>query len=436
MKKFVNNTRTQAHRLLRKSEKYFKTDMVYLARGSFWLTAGQIASSVASFLLAIAFAHFVSKEVYGTYKYILSVAGVLTVTNLRGMATAVVQAVARGHEGVLIPALREKIRWGSIGSIASVIVGGYYYFNGNTTLAVSFLLISIFIPIFDSFGIYDPYLQGKKLFDRSTIYGTVGHIVPTALLIGVLFFTENLYAILLTYFASWTVVRIITFFYTIKRFPPNSSRDDRALAYGRHGSVIDIMATIFSSLDNPLLFHYLGAAEVAVYTFAMAPVFQITGLVKRIPTLAIPKMAGRSVAQLDTMLKKRMLVFLLLGIAFSVTYILFAKYFFHWFFPQYMEAIQYSQLFALIIPLTMVQSIISPALNAKLTLIPKKMLYLWNIPGIIGTIILVLSIGKLGITGAILSRIGAASATFLIGLFIWGRIKIEEQRNIVTTDPA
>lgn len=428
----MESLKVRLYNTLRKSEKYFKTDMVYLARGSFWLSAGQIASSVASFLLAIAFAHFVSKEVYGTYKYILSIAGILTVTNLRGMATVVIQAVARGHEGVLIPALREKIRWGSIGSIASVAVGGYYYFNGNITLAVSFLLISVFIPIFDSFGIYDPYLQGKKLFDRSTIYGTIGQIVPTALLIGVLFFTENLYAILLTYFASWTVVRIITFFYTIKRFPPNSSRDDHALAYGRHIGVIDIMGTIFSSLDNPLLFHYLGAAEVAVYTFAMAPVLQITGLVKRIPTLATPKMAGRSAAQLDTMLKKRMWIFFLIGIAFSVIYILFAKYFFYWFFPQYMEAIQYSQLFALIIPFTMMQSIIGPALNSKLTLTPKKMLYLWNIPGVIGTIILVLSIGKLGIASAILSRVGASFATFLISLFIWRRIKIEEQRNIAT----
>lgn len=420
--------KTKLYNLLHKSEKYTKTDMVYLTKGTFWLTTGQVVSSVASFSLAIVFAHFISKETYGTYKYILSITGIFAIANLRGMTTAVIQAVARGHEGVLVPALREKIRWGSLGSIAAVAVGTYYYFNNNLTLAFSFWLVSLFIPFFDSFEIYDSYLQGKKLFRKSAFYGAIGQIISTSALIGILFLSNNLYAIILTYFLSWTIVRIATFFYTIRQSPPNFSRDDRALTYGRHTSFIEILATIFSSLDNPILFHYLGATEVAIYTFAMAPVLQITGLVKRIPTLATPKMAERTAAQLNTMLKKRALWLFLLGIAFVGVYVLFAEYFFNWFFPKYIGAIRYSQLFAFIIPLTMAQSIIGPALNAKLTLIPKKMLFLWNAPGLVGTLVLFLTIEKIGIFGAILSRISVLLATFFISIFIWRRIKIEEQR--------
>lgn len=422
-----NRAKEKIYKTLRYSEQYFQTDMIYLAKGGFWLSAGQTVSSAATFLLAITFAHFVPKEIYGTYKYILSIAGILASANLRGMATAVIQAVARGHEGVLIPALREKITWGSLGGFASVAVGIYYYLNGNMTLAVSFWLIAVFIPLFDSFEIYDSYLQGKKLFGISALYGAVGQIIPTALLIGVLFFTENLYAILLTYFASWTVVRIAVFFYTIKRFPPNSSRDDSALTYGRHGSFIGILATIFSSLDSPVLFHYIGATELAIYTFAMAPVIQITGLAKRIPTLATPKMAERSAAQLDLMLKKRTLWLLLSGLAIAGAYALFAEYLFRWFFPQYLDAVKYSRVFALTIPLAIAPSILGSALSAKLTLIPKKMLYLWNIPGIIGSLSLFILVSWIGVYGAIISRLLASLASFAIGGWMWHIVKIRER---------
>lgn len=412
--------------MLRRSELIFQTDMVYLAKGTFWLSAGQTFSSVATFLLAIAFAHFISKETYGTYKYVLSIAGVLATANLRGMATAVIQAVARGHEGVLMPALREKIAWGSLGGLASLIVGIYYYWSGNITLATSFWLIAIFIPFFDSFEIYDSYLQGKKLFAVSALYGAAGQVGPTALMIGTLFLTKNLYTILFIYFAAWTVARLAVFLYTIKKFPPNSSRDHHALEYGRYGSFIGVLATIFSSLDNPVLFHYLGATEVAVYTFAMAPIAQIQGLTKRIPTLATPKMAARSAKKMDPMLKKRVLGLFMLGLAIAGGYALFAEYFFRWFFPKYLDAVWYSKIFALSIPFTMAQSIIGPALNAKLTAIPKKMLYLWNIPGIVGSLSLFLLVGRLGITGALLSRLLVMIVTFTISWWIWRVIKIKE----------
>jgi len=64
----IKKLKDKIYRLLRRSEKYFKTDMVYLAHGGFWLTLGQIISSAASFLLAIAFANLLPKETYGTYK--------------------------------------------------------------------------------------------------------------------------------------------------------------------------------------------------------------------------------------------------------------------------------------------------------------------------------------------------------------------------------
>ena len=111
MKNLINIARNKTHRILRKSEKYTKTDMVYLAKGGFWITAGQAISSGSIFLLAITFANLIPQETYGTYKYVLSITGILSILTLRGMDTTVLQAIARNFEGVLLPVLKTKIKW-------------------------------------------------------------------------------------------------------------------------------------------------------------------------------------------------------------------------------------------------------------------------------------------------------------------------------------
>ena len=46
----IDKIKNKTYKLLRKSEKYTKTDMVYLTKGGFWLTLGQIISSTSAFL--------------------------------------------------------------------------------------------------------------------------------------------------------------------------------------------------------------------------------------------------------------------------------------------------------------------------------------------------------------------------------------------------
>ena len=98
----IGKIKTKIYKLLRWSEKYTKTDMVYLAKGASWLTSGQIISSFAIVLLAIAFANLIPRETYGTYKYVISVVGALSIFTLPGINTAVVQAVARHNDKCLI----------------------------------------------------------------------------------------------------------------------------------------------------------------------------------------------------------------------------------------------------------------------------------------------------------------------------------------------
>src|SRR5574339_387501 len=78
-----------------------RTDMRYAASGGFWLTAAAGLGSIASLLVAIAFANLAPKEVYGSYKYLMAIAGTLAGFGLSGLAEALSGAAARGQDGTL-----------------------------------------------------------------------------------------------------------------------------------------------------------------------------------------------------------------------------------------------------------------------------------------------------------------------------------------------
>src|SRR3989344_6820392 len=99
-------------RLVRWSEGYTKLDMVYLASGSFWITLSQAGSTIVSLVVLIAFANLLTQEDYGTYRYILALAGLLNIFSLTGMKSSVARAVAMGQDGALRAAVRHQLIWG------------------------------------------------------------------------------------------------------------------------------------------------------------------------------------------------------------------------------------------------------------------------------------------------------------------------------------
>lgn len=397
----TENTQTKIYNFLRWSEKYTKTDMVYLAEGGFWLTIAQIISSAAAFLLAVFFANFLPKEVYGTYRYVLSMAGILAIFSLPGINASLVQAVARGFEGSFLPALKTRIRWGIMAGLSSLALAGYYFLNNNSTLTFSFLIAAVFLPLMDPFGIYESLLSGRKNFKILTKYGVASQIIACLSLISVLFFTKNLYLIIFAYFASWTLSRYIFLRLVLNKFKPNENQDPSTIGYGKHLSLMTVITTIADYFDNLIIFHFLGAAGVAIYSFAVAPPEQIKSLLKNINILALPKFSQKPKEEIQkTIFSKSMRLAAVIAIIVAI-YIFAAPFLFHIFFPTYQQSVVYSQLFSvsliavvLLIPYTALQSQTA-----------KKELYLYNtLTSALQIGLLIVLVYYFGILGAILSR--------------------------------
>ena len=93
----IRATKERLISLLRQSEPYMKTDMVYLASGGFWLTIAMAVSMLGGFGLALAFGNLVPKEVFGNYKFVFSLAGLFGTVALTSIGTAVTRALEAAH---------------------------------------------------------------------------------------------------------------------------------------------------------------------------------------------------------------------------------------------------------------------------------------------------------------------------------------------------
>ena len=280
---------------LRWSEKYTETDMVYLVKGGFWLILGKLIIFTCSFLILIAFANLVPREVYGTYQYVLSMVAVLVIFTLPGMDIALVGAVARGKEATIFPCAKSKIKSGVAGGIVCLAISLYYFFQLNFALGVSFLIASLFLPIMDTFRLYYPFWQGKKRFDLQNKYFIASHLGGSAILILVLFLTNNLTIILLSYFLSHTFLRFIFFKITLKKIT-NQEEEKETISFGKHLTLMQAVGIFGNQFDKILIWQFLGPVSLAIYSFAFLIVIRLRDLIPILP-LALPKLSEKNLLE-------------------------------------------------------------------------------------------------------------------------------------------
>ena len=416
----------RAYDLLRKTEKYTKTDMVYLASGGFWLTLKTILSALLALGVSVAFANLISQETYGSYKYVFALFGILALPTLMGLGTSVVKSVAQGYEGTPMALLRAKVLWGLLGSLASVAVAAYYFLNGNMELAGAFAVVAAFLPFVDTFGIFSTLLTGKQLFKASVLYELVVQIVSSVAVVLALLTTDSLVLILAAYFASMTLIRLLVLRAVVRKYATNDRVDTEALGYGKHLSVLDVLGTAVEALDGILLWQFVGAAPLAVYSFAKAIPLQMAGGLKRIATLAFPRFATRDFESIRKALFPKLLLLFVFLVALTGAYVIAAPYLFALLFPAYLDAVPYTQLYALTL-LLFPKKIIGTVFGAHGD---TRVQYINSIATLSLKVVLALAlIPPYGIMGALVAELiaQAASLVLITTLFIRAKTSSEPQ---------
>jgi O-antigen/teichoic acid export membrane protein len=299
--------------------------------------------------------------------------------------------------------LLEKFKWGLYGSVGALIISSYYLYNDNFFLGFSFLIISVFIPFTESTDTYNSMLWGKKLFNVQAKYNVINILVTLMSVSFVLYLTNNIYLILLTYLLSLTIPNLFFLWNTNKYHKSNDNVDEDAVRYGKTLSFIGVLALLFSQLDKILVFHYIGPVNLAIYSLAVAPTDQIKGLMKNLNSLAMPQLSNRTIDEIKKNIPSKIGVLLLTITSIVIVYILLAPLFFKMFFPKYLSSVIYTQILSLSLIPVVIAGFIYTILESQKS---EKKIYQYNIYGnIFGIIILFPLVYYGGIWGAIFSRI-------------------------------
>ncbi len=351
--------KNRLYRLLRRSEKYTKTDMVYLASGSFWSIFTQIIESIAIFTFAVIVARYLPKEIYGQYKYIIAFVAILSTFSLTGIGTSVFQSVARGFDGSLREGFWTNIRWSVLIFLGALVLAAYYFTQGNTTLAFGLLIGGSLSPFLTSFNLGGVFLNAKKDFRRSALYfGIVETLFSVGALIITIFLTHNVLILVAVYFLSNTLATIFLYWRTVRVYNPDPTKTDSGmLTYAKHLSLMGVLSGIAGNIDKVLLFHFVGPIQLAIYSFAIAIPDQTKGPFKMLNTMLQAKFVNRSDEEIHVGMKNKMLWLAISSVAFVVAYILLAPYFYAFFFPNYIDAVIYSQIYSI----SMIGMIVAPA---------------------------------------------------------------------------
>lgn len=403
-----------------KATRFFKTDVRYLVRSGFWLTMSQVFSSAASFAISLAFANLLSKDAFGMYKYVLSIVSILSIASLSGIDTALSQAIARDHDGSFAPGLKRKILWGFMGGTIGLVVSGYYFVQANWLLAASLIVASLVMPFMNGFDLYNAVLSGKRQFKRYSFYNAWSQIANMVMLVATIYFTKNAIAIVSVYFIGNALINLYFLRRTLKANPLNDHVDPETLSYGAHLSAMDIINTVAGQLDKILVFHYFGAAELAIYTVAIAPTEQIKALLKGINFIAMPRFAMRDKEDMKANMGSKVLALIAFSAAIIAAYIFAAPFLFHVFFPAYADSVAYSQVVAISIVAFIAGSLLQTALKAQAS---TRQLYKFNIyTNVVSVALLAVGIGWFGIWGAIWARVIGRLFLFALSYFLVKRM--------------
>lgn len=374
----ISRLKSFTYTSLRRSEAYFKTDMVYLFRAGFWNNLNAFILALLSLVLYIAFAHFLSKETYGTYQYLLSFFSIATALTLTGMNNAVVRAVAQGYEGTMRASVMTQLRWGVLPLAGSLLCAAYYGYMGNSLLALGLVVIAVCTPLLYAFNTYNTLFMGRKDFSRATILSTGGYILYYGVLVVAAILSASPLEILMVNLISQVLIFYALYRYTLAVHRPNTSVDTEALSYGLHLSAMGVIGSVAGQMGNIFIFHFLGPAALAIYSFASAGPERLGGICfKFLGSAVLPKFAERTVEEIRAELTRKLLWATLAGVVVMLFYWAIASPFFLILFPNYYhDALPYS--YAIAVGLVLGAGIQLP-LAALTALKHTRSLYIFNI---------------------------------------------------------
>ena len=314
-----------------------------LAHDSSWTMFSQVFLVIINLLTVYILANLLSPNDYGQFKLVTTWLGIALGVGYTGYVYTLSQKITRGENYDLKKIYFETFYKSLITFVGLSLMSLYYFYNLNFNLGFGFFFASLLAPVLCVSTLVNIYYMGRKNFKMFALaqnFVDLSQFLAVAILA---YLSSNFILIISGYLILTLIVNFIIIW--------KSYSDDKSEAV--HNKIITenseetkmqsklnvsgIVMAFTYQLDKLLIFHFIGAVPLAIYSIVTAISDQARTPTKAITSALFPRMTS------PTFTKKKLyfIFFLLILFCLAIFTFLILTYpiIFYYIFPKYQEYI-------------------------------------------------------------------------------------------------
>jgi len=412
MQKPLTTAKNNAKKVIAYLSRALELDVYYFLTGGFWLILAFAVNSLLALLVIVTFSHFATKEIFGQYKFVITVLSTLAIFSLPGMNLAITQAASKGKYAVLVQTTKSRFLYSLLGSLVLLISAAYLKVR-NEDVWYIFVIAAFLFPFLYSFDGYVSLLLGKKQFSLAALYSSIPQIIISLAVIGAVYFLHTLVWIVLASIVVTIILHLV--FYKKVAGQANSKKDPDAVHYGKHLSYMSSLQIVGSQLDKLIVPYFLGFEQLAMYAIAASLPEGMRNVAKSLSPMLIPKFVkikGRTVYE---KIRKKIWMVFSVSVAFSIAAIFISQWLIPLMFSStYAGAVPFAQVMFLALPLEFASMIFLMMLKSYKQVRALYWYYSWL--ACTSLILFVILTPKFGLMGACIARV---ITSYISGIQLW-----------------
>ncbi len=290
--KVIKLSKSNISEYLEKYSKKYNIDLNYYIGNGFWVSLAYVISSLSGVAVSVAFANLTTKEIYGQYSLILSIISILGIISLPGLATSVVQSVARGYDKVFWFAVKKRLKYSILIIIIAFFISIiYYYISYNVKFSFALILTSLFFPFINVLSMWQEYLQGKSQFRILSFNNMfINVIVSVVFILTIYFYSGDIVIIMFSYVFTLSIFNIFYVYKYKKELNESSNVDKESIKYGYFLTKLSVLELILNHIDK-IIIGVIDIKLLALYVIALKLLELIKGGSKSFYKIILPKFA-------------------------------------------------------------------------------------------------------------------------------------------------
>lgn len=244
------------------------------------------------------FTHFVDKQQYGQFQYIITIFSTLSIFALPGTTMAFTKMGALNDEQLHFKLVKLRIKSSIIGSIVILALSSYFY-DSNPELSKSFIWLIFLFPFFFSLDSYLHIFSGRENFSLKASLEVLKKLLVISSLGVAIYFQllDNLPLLMLMLLLPEIICHIIGYSILFSMKKPKIASQNDYQYYKRYTqgiTFISFLGIIETKLDKLIIGTFIGLSELAIFHVSKVIQEQIKSIWSIFSTVFLPKIYKRT----------------------------------------------------------------------------------------------------------------------------------------------